>query len=64
MIFQIRKVENGYIVRDGYGTESIYFNISEVFSELLLRFEGKSEHSKGDFYGEVKIITKKGEKSC
>jgi len=62
MIFQIRKVENGYIVKDGYGTESIYFNISEVFSELLLRFEGKSKHSKGDFHGEVKIITKEGEK--
>jgi len=64
MIFQIRKVENGYIVRDGYGTESIYFNISEVFSELLFRFEGKSEFFKNNSYGKVKVITKKGENKC
>jgi len=62
MTFQIKKVENGYIIRDGYGAETIFFNISDVFSELLLHFEGKSKHSKGDFYGEVKIITKEGGK--
>jgi len=62
MTIQIRKVENGYIIRDAYGIESIYFNISEVFSELLLRFEGKSKFFKNNSYGEVKIITKEGKK--
>ena len=61
MTFQVRKVENGYIIRDGYGSESIHLNISEVFSELLLRFEGKSKYFEDNLYGEVKIITKKGE---
>ena len=51
----IRKVKNGYIVSDRCGLEEICMTLEDVFSKLLLTFEGRSKWFGGASYGRVEI---------
>ena len=55
---RIEKVTNGYITTDSKGIKTIHANISDMFSDLLLHFEGKSKSFGGDSFGVVRVITK------
>ena len=57
----IKKVTNGYIIKNKFGTEEIFQSIEEVFNRLLLHFEGKSEKFDGDSYGKVILRNSKKE---
>ena len=46
----IKQVSNGYIINI-HGEEKIYFTLDELFSDLLLHFEGKGKYFKGDKLG-------------
>ena len=55
MSIDIEQVKNGYIVtQTGKGTE-IFKTTDELFEDLLLRFEGRSEGFGGQCYGKVWI---------
>jgi hypothetical protein len=54
----IRKVKNGYIFTDKFGSEEIHTTLESVFSKLLLIFEGRSKLFKGDSFGAVEIHRK------
>lgn len=51
----VSKVSNGYIIRDSFNKEIIFFTLQEVFECLLSKFEGKSKYFNGKSWGEVII---------
>ncbi len=59
---EIRKVGNGYILKNEHGFETIYTTSEGLFNELLLKFEGKSKSFKGINFGYVRVITDKNDK--
>lgn len=51
----IEKVDNGYIVKTSSRT-LIFCTLKEVFSQMLLQFEGKDKYVSGELCGRVEII--------
>lgn len=52
---EIEKVENGYIVKNNVGFKTIYIDIEDLFKELMLSFEGKSEHFLSCQYAKIYV---------
>lgn len=50
----IEKVSNGYIV-DCANSRGVYKTLDEVFTYMLMQFEGRGQYLGGKFYGIVKI---------
>lgn len=59
----IEKLRNGYIITKHkiFTERDIYKTLDEVFDQLLLSFEGRSEHFYENSYGKV-IIDRDGSK--
>ncbi len=59
---KIKKVWNGYILESGGAFTSntrVFKTIEELFDDLLMRFEGRSDCFNGDSYGRVIIQRQK-----
>lgn len=52
---EIEQVSNGYIVTNDLDTKEICATLDEVFSSLLLHFEGRSLNFSGDSFGKVVV---------
>jgi len=58
MLYEIESAENGYIVKINSGLKSVFPDLISVFKDMLLIFEGKSEHLPNSSYGKVRISRK------
>jgi len=58
----LRKIKNGYIITDRFGSEEIHTTLESVFSNLLLHFEGRGKWFSGDSFGVVEIHRKPNDK--
>ena len=52
---EIKQVRNGYIMKKANGIEEIHTTLEEVFSTMLLDFEGRGKYFGGDSFGVVEI---------
>ena len=59
---KIKKISNGYITYDQLGNEEFYKTLEDLFSHILLHYEGKSKWFRGSKYSIVKIFDKPSEK--
>lgn len=56
MLYEIERVENGYIVKKNIGSKSVYPDLLSVFKDMLLSFEGMSENfSNTSYYAKINI---------
>lgn len=55
MKIEIEQVENGYIITNSIGSKSICTDITSIFDELMLIFEGKSKHFANSLYAKITV---------
>ncbi len=59
-MIEIEQIDNGFIVNE-HGSKRAFLTLEEVFSFLLIAFEGRASTFTGESYGAVQIRRAKGD---